>query len=454
MEKLKVLIADDEKKIRLLLTEHLSENYDVYSAVDGLEARDILLEKDIDVILLDIKMPGMDGMKLLKQIYSHRLRTIVIMISGHGTIQDAIESIRLGAFEYIEKPFKAEQIIDSIERAISNKRLREQGSDSEFLDSIIGESQSIRELKEKIRWIAPSEGRILITGENGTGKDLAAQAIHSLSMRGKGPFIPVHCGAIPSELFESELFGYKKGAFTGAYSDKEGKYAAADGGTLFLDEIGELPLQTQVKLLRILETSKVQMIGSLAEKEVNVRVICATNKDLKEETERGKFRKDLYYRFNVIEIHLSPLRDRIEDIPMLANRFFREYSAQNKSAEKAFSPDALAYLIQYDWPGNVRELKNLVERMVLQPTGSVITKAELLKHWNPEVQGSSGQKEKEAKLHKTFHEAKKDFEKTYILQALQQHDGKVPDTAEYLGLDKSWLYRKMKELRINPDQLS
>lgn len=453
MKKLKILIADDDIKIRNLLSEHLSREYEVYTAYDGYQAFEIIADKEIDIILLDIKMPGMDGMKLLRKLYQRQINVLVIMISGHGTIKDAVEATRLGAFEFIEKPFKAETVIQAIKRSEKSKKLREFKEKSDVLDKIVGNSEFIKELKEKIKWIAPSNCRVLITGENGTGKELVAEAVHKLSLRKNGPFVTVNCGAIPTELFESELFGHKKGSFTGAYYDYDGKIVSANNGTIFFDEIGELPLHMQVKLLRVFETGTVQKIGETFETDIDVRVICATNKNLEEEISKGKFRQDLYYRFNVVEIHLRPLRERAEDILLLFEHFLNKTKEKDRIPLKSLTPDALAYLMQYQWNGNVRELRNFVERIVNMPSGEQISRADILKFWKNDSNKAVFTEEKNTSKYKPFHDAKREFEKSYITQALKDHNGRVAETAKALELDRSWLYRKMKELEIDTGEL-
>ncbi len=368
----KILIIEDEAAIRRVLTKILSEestSYKVSEAADGLIGIELIKKEDFDLILCDIKMPKMDGMEVLEAVKKIKPEIPVVMISGHGDLDTAVNSMRLGAFDYISKPPDLNRLLntvrialDSKELVVENTRLKKKVSKKY---EMIGDSSSITHIKNMIEKVAPSEARVLITGANGTGKELVAHWLHEKSNRSKGPLVEVNCAAIPSELIESELFGHKKGSFTGAAKDRAGKFETANNGTIFLDEIGDMSLSAQAKVLRALQENKISRVGSDRDIKVDVRVIAATNKDLKKEISEGKFREDLYHRLAVILIHVPSLNDRREDIPLLIEHFSKKISEEQGTANKTFSTLAIKLLKEYDWTGNIRELRNVIERLII-----------------------------------------------------------------------------------------
>jgi len=368
----KILIIEDEAAIRRVLVKILSEENDQYKvdeAEDGLQAIDILKQQDYDLVLCDIKMPKMDGVEVLEALKKMKPEIPVVMISGHGDLDTAVNTMRLGAFDYISKPPDLNRLLNTVrialdrkELVVENKRLKKKVGKQY---QMIGESAAIKRIKEMIDKVAPTDARVLITGPNGTGKELVAHWLHQKSERSKGPMIEVNCAAIPSELIESELFGHVKGAFTSANKDRAGKFEAANGGTLFLDEVGDMSLSAQAKVLRALQESRVQRVGSDKDIKVDVRVVAATNKDLKKEIEQGRFREDLYHRLAVILIEVPALNDRRQDIPLLLEHFAVKIAEEHGNAAKSFSKDAMGLLKAYDWTGNIRELRNVVERLII-----------------------------------------------------------------------------------------
>ncbi|SHG45617.1 sigma-54-dependent transcriptional regulator [Winogradskyella jejuensis] len=367
-----ILIIEDEAAIRRVLVKILSEESDTYSveeAEDGLAGVEMIKKKDYDLVLCDIKMPKMDGVEVLEAVKKIKPETPVVMISGHGDLDTAVNTMRLGAFDYISKPPDLNRLLNTVrialdrkELVVENKRLKKKVSKKY---EMIGDSPAIGRIKEMIDKVAPTDARVLVTGPNGTGKELVAHWLHQKSERSKGPMIEVNCAAIPSELIESELFGHVKGAFTSAAKDRAGKFEAANGGTIFLDEIGDMSLSAQAKVLRALQESRIQRVGSDKDIKVDVRVVAATNKNLKKEIEDGKFREDLYHRLAVILIEVPALNDRREDIPLLVNHFAKKISEEQGTASKTFSDKAIKLLQDYDWTGNIRELRNVVERLII-----------------------------------------------------------------------------------------
>jgi len=446
-----ILIIDDEKSIRDSLSGILSdEGYKPYEA--GSAEAGLVKVKELcpELILLDIWLPGMDGLQALRHIKEQNPDQLVLMMSGHGSIETAVKATKLGAFDFIEKPLSLDKVLLSIQNALSlgqlveeNKRLKAKVA-KEY--EMIGQSESILDLKQQIAIAAPTSGWVLITGENGTGKELVARAIHLQSRRSAKPFIEVNCAAIPEELIESELFGHEKGAFTGATAKRKGKFDLAHEGTLFLDEIGDMSLKTQAKVLRILQERKFERVGGQETIEVDVRVIAATNKDLQEEIDKGNFREDLYYRLNVLPFHVSPLRERLEDIPLLANHFLDFFCRKESRDVKSLTPKAQDVLKNYNWPGNIRELKNLIERLVIMTQSTKIEfehlPASLRKENNQSLQPTMIDTEQNLK------DAKENFEKEYIRQMLEKHDGNISKTAEAIGLERSNLHRKIKTFDI------
>jgi two-component system nitrogen regulation response regulator NtrX len=398
-------------------------------------------------VFLDIWMPGLDGLDTLAEIKRVRPETAVVMISGHGTIETAVKATRLGAYDFIEKPLSLDKTLVILDRALEHARLEsENASLREKLDErsqIIGESAVIRALREQIVMAAPTNGRVLIYGENGSGKELVARAVHALSARHDRAFVEVNCAAIPEELIESELFGHEKGAFTGAHSRRRGRFELADGGTIFLDEIGDMSLKTQAKVLRALEEQSFERVGGKDTIKVDVRVIAASNRDLQNLIRHGRFRDDLFYRLSVIPIEVPPLRARTEDIPLLIDHFIRVFSADNGKRVKTLSGEALAYFLAYDWPGNVRELRNMVERLVIMAPRDLIDAEDVPAPLRPkETVGETRER--------TLREARDNFERAYILAELRANEWNMTRTAERLGIERSHLYRKIKGYSIIP----
>ena len=397
-------------------------------------------------MLLDIWLPGMDGMEALTRIQDLPRPPAVIMISGHGSIETAVRATKLGAFDFIEKPLSLEKVNVLVRNAVQQRRLQDENQTlrSELIHryQVIGDSVPMKALRQQIAVTAPTNGRVLIYGESGTGKELVARALHANSQRSKGPFVEVSCAAIPEDLIESELFGHVKASFSSATEDKTGKFLKADSGTLFLDEVGDMSHRTQSKVLRVLEEQRVEPIGSNQTLRVDVRVIAATNKNLEQEIARGAFRQDLFYRLNVIPFHVPPLRDRKEDIPVLARFFLNEFSTEYGKKTRELSDGALEILMRYPWPGNVRELKNLVERLVI-----VCPQARIEPHHLP-PELFRGVAESPQHPYSTLHEARSAYEREFILRKLQEHRWNMTQTASALGLERSHLYRKMKSLGI------
>ncbi|HUL35006.1 MAG TPA: sigma-54 dependent transcriptional regulator [Candidatus Eisenbacteria bacterium] len=442
-----VLIVDDEAGIRESLGSILRDEHYAVEAVASAEiALDRIAADDFSVVLLDVWLPGMDGLEALSRIQSLAQPPLVIIISGHGNIETAVRATKLGAFDFIEKPLSLEKVIVLVRNAIQQRRLQEENqllrTELGHRYRIVGDSVPMKALRQQIAVTAPTNGRVLIFGESGTGKELVARSLHAASLRNKGAFVEVNCAAIPEELIESELFGHVKGSFTGASEDKIGKFAKADGGTLFLDEVGDMSLRTQSKVLRVLEEQRFERVGSNQTTHVDVRVIAATNKNLEQEIARGAFRQDLFYRLNVIPFFVPPLRDRKEDIPVLARYFLAEFSAEYGKKTRELTDAAMEILLRYPWPGNVRELRNLVERLVIVCPQSRIEPH----HLPPEL--FRGVAESPQQPYSTLHEARSAYEREFILRKLQEHRWNMTQTASALGLERSHLYRKMKSLGI------
>jgi two-component system nitrogen regulation response regulator NtrX len=447
-----ILIVDDERAIQATLRGVLEdEGYRVSAVGSAPDALARLADETPDLIFLDIWMPGMDGLEALAEIKQRRPEATVVMISGHGTIETAVKATKLGAYDFIEKPLSLEKTLLAVSRALDHSRLeREIRVLREQLDrgqEIVGKSTLIEELRGQIAVAAPTNGRVLIHGENGAGKELVARAIHTQSTRRDAPFVEVNCAAIPEELIESELFGHERGAFTGAVSRHRGKFETANGGTIFLDEIGDMSLKTQAKVLRVLEEQAFERVGGKDTIQVDVRVLAASNQDLKEQIAQGRFREDLFYRLAVIPIEVPPLRRRKEDIPALVEYFIALFSAQNGKRPKVVSVEALAYFLAYDWPGNVRELRNMVERLVIMTPRDVIGPEDLPPPLRPKEPAAGAE---EVQREKTLKEARDSFERAYILAELRGHEGNVTRTAEKLGIERSHLYRKLKSYGITP----
>ncbi|OKY74141.1 MAG: Fis family transcriptional regulator [Desulfobulbaceae bacterium DB1] len=457
----KVLIVDDEASIRESLSGILSDEGFLPLAVDSAEKVFPLLGTEkIDLILLDIWMPGMDGMEALPLIKEQYPVLPVIMISGHGNIETAVQATKMGAFDFIEKPPSYDKIVLSIKNALllsdleeENRILRESAQKKSKLS---GSSNAIIQVRQQLERVAPTDAWVLIRGEHGTGKELAAQMIHRLCKTSEKPMVEVNCAAIPEELIESELFGHEKGAFTGAVTSRRGKFDQADGGILFLDEIGDMSLKTQAKILRILQEQKFERVGGGKTITVNVRVLAATNKNLEEEIEKGNFRADLFWRLNVVPITMPPLRERLDDLSILVQELLVEFSRKGLGI-KEFTADALELMACHQWPGNVRELRNFVERIAIMTPQSVIT-ADIVAPMLPahiarpkgDVPADGGENGSlpSGTLDASYKEAKRIFEKEYLLEKLRENDGNISQTAEQVGLERSHLHKKLKALGI------
>jgi len=448
-----ILITDDEKSIRNSLRDILEfEDYKVLEAENGQQVFDILKEKAIDLMLLDIKMKGMDGMEILSRLKEENQHFPVIMISGHGNIEIAVEATKRGAFDFIEKPPDLNRLLVSVRNALDQQRLSQENktirSRLPKVPEIIGQSEAIKEIKRTIEKVAQTQSRVMVTGENGTGKELVARWIHEKSNRSNGPFIDVNCAAIPSELLESELFGHEKGAFTGASSQRIGKFEQADGGTLFLDEVGDMSAAAQAKVLRALQENAIIRVGGTEKITVDVRVIAATNKKLLEEIEAGEFREDLYHRLNVIPIHVPPLSQRREDIPLLAQHRLRELAEKDiMFSGITFTDEALEALKEQNWSGNVRELQNAVERLGLLADDSEITRDDVE---NLTLSGTKKSGDIEALLDEinTFQDFKESAERLFLLRKLEENDWNISQTAEAIDIQRSHMYNKMKKYDI------
>jgi two-component system nitrogen regulation response regulator NtrX len=439
-----ILIVDDERAIQTTLRGVLEdEGYRVSAVGSGAEAVAQIQDEAPDLVFLDIWMPGMDGLEALAEIKRLRPESAVVMISGHGTIETAVKATKLGAYDFIEKPLSLEKTLLTAARALDHSRLeRENRALRERLErgqEIVGKSPLIDELRAQIATAAPTNGRVLIHGENGSGKELVARAIHALSARRDGPFVEVNCAAIPEELIESELFGHERGAFTGAVARRRGKFELADQGTIFLDEVGDMSLKTQAKVLRVLEEQAFERVGGKETIRVDVRVLTASNQNLPDLIAQGRFREDLFYRLSVIPIEVPPLRQRKEDIPPLVEHFIALFSGENGKRPKTVSVEALAYFLSYDWPGNVRELRNMVERLVIMAPRDVIGPEDLPPPLRLREAGAG-----ETQKDKTLKVAREAFERAYILSELNAHEWNMTRTAEKLGIERSHLYRKLK----------
>jgi two-component system nitrogen regulation response regulator NtrX len=448
----RVLIVDDEPGIRETLRGILEdEEYEAEAVESAEECLRLLDAKTYHAVLLDIWLPQMDGLTALERI--QRLdparRPVVVVISGHGTIEAAVRATKLGAFDFLEKPLSLDKVTVTVKNALDHRRLLAENDNlrqqvrSEY--RIIGESVPMKALRQQLDLMAPTNGRVLIYGESGTGKELIARSIHSQSHRNGQAFVEVNCAAIPEELIESELFGHVKGSFTGAHEHKTGKFQKADAGTLFLDEVGDMSLKTQAKVLRALEEQRFEPVGSGKAVQVDVRVIAATNKDLEKEIAAGNFREDLFYRLNVIPFSVPPLRERAEDIPLLADYFLGEFTSAYGRKPKQLTRGAYEALSVYSWPGNVRELRNLMERIVIMNPGQRVDAAHLPLSADsraPALPRTSG--------FATLEEARKAYERDYVVRTLEELGGNMTRTAAALGLERSHLYRKMKTLGISP----
>ena len=448
-----ILIVDDEPGVRSALSGVMrDEGYDV-DAVDSGEACLEKLGSDAyDVVLLDIWLPGIDGLATLARMRERQHDAQVVIISGHGNVESAVRAIKMGAFDFVEKPLSLEKTVLVVRNAIRQRRLEAENlalrAKVDAQHTMVGESRAMVSLREQVAIAAPSNGRVLILGENGTGKELVARNIHAMSRRRAGPFVEVNCAAIPEELIESELFGHVRGAFTGAVADRRGKFEAAHGGTIFLDEIGDMSLKTQAKVLRVLQEQVMEAVGGSTRIRVDARVLAATNKDLPAEIRAGRFREDLYFRLNVVPIFVPPLRDRPEDIGLLADHFMAMLAREYGRRPKVFELDAVTALQRYAWPGNVRELRNVVERLMIMVSSDRVSARDMQFLGQGNIVGPSSGAEPQALA--PLHDARDDFERQYILRALAAQQGNISRTADVLGVERSNLYRKMRAFGILP----
>jgi two-component system nitrogen regulation response regulator NtrX len=444
MAKAQVLIVDDEEGIRESLSQIIEDDgYETVTASSGEDAIRAVHEALPDLVLLDIWMSGIDGIQTLQEIKAMHPDMPVIMISGHANIESAIKATKMGAYDLLEKPLSLDKVLLSVQRALEKKNLEiENRALRENLSrrwKLVGESQKMKQLEEQIRMAAVSNSRVLILGESGSGKELVAHLLHDHSPRTNGLFVEVNCAAIPQELIESELFGHEKGSFTGAFERKKGKFELADKGTLFLDEIGDMSLQTQAKVLRVIETQEFQRVGGNKNIKVDVRIISATNKDLAEEVKKGNFREDLFFRLNVIPIKVPALRERLEDIPLLVDHFLDILAGEYGQQKKSVSPEALSSLQRHAWPGNIRELRNVLERLVIMTPSKVISHVDILASEAPESDYFG---------FTTLKDARDAFEKDFIARKLRENSWNVSKTAEILGIERSNLHRKIKAYEI------
>jgi two-component system nitrogen regulation response regulator NtrX len=444
----RILVVDDEEGIRKILKQVLEyEGHEVRVAGGGGEALTVYSEFHPDLNLLDVKMARMDGLELLDRLREQDAAAVVIMMSGHGNIETAVEATRRGAYDFLEKPLDTDRLLVTIRNALQHRGLEQENArlrgEVESRYEIVGSSFAVRALLDRIEKVAPTDARVLITGENGTGKELVARAIHRLSHRADQPFVEVNCAAIPSELIESELFGHVKGSFTGAVGDRAGKFEQADGGTLFLDEIGDMSVAAQAKVLRALQEGIITRVGGEKAIRVDVRVIAATNKSLEKEIEGGRFREDLFFRLNVVPIQVPPLRERREDIPMLVRHFIDTAIAEQRLPPRTVTADAIERLSRMEWSGNVRELRNTVERLLILARANEITVADVDRLVSGGTQ-AGGSLSGDLLSAPTFAEFKDRAERAFILAKLREHDWNVSETARAVDMPRSNLYKKIE----------
>ncbi len=451
MARATILVVDDEKNILSTLSRALRvEDYEVDVAGNAQLALERTEKRAYDLLLLDVKMPDMDGLTLLAKLREQGNDVPVIMMSGHGTIETAVEATRLGAHDFIEKPIHTERLLLSIDRCLDFKKLADENEElrrqTGVFDGLLGESPPMQKLRDQIRLAASASAPVLVQGERGTGKELVARAIHEGSKRAAGPLEKMNCAAVPSELIESELFGHEAGAFTGATKQRKGKFERATGGTLFLDEVGDMPANMQAKLLRVLQEGELERVGGSDLIRVDVRVVAATNKSLDKEIGEGNFRADLYDRLNVLPLRVPPLRERKEDVPLLAGHFLRLACEANDRRGKSLTDGALKLLCKYDYPGNVRELKNLIERLVILTPGEQVTEADARALLPIEGGGTGGGGYFQPG--RPLKEMLEDAERDLVLRSLEHNGGHITNTAAELGLERSHLYKKMRALGI------
>ena len=451
-----ILIVDDEPGVRAALGGVMRDEGYTVEAVDSGEAcLERVVEQTFDVVLLDVWMPGIDGLETLQRLRERQVDAQVVVISGHGNVESAVRAIKLGAFDFVEMPLSLDKAVLVVRNALRQRLLEAENRDLRAqVDRryvMVGESRVMRHLREQVLLAAPTNGRVLVLGENGTGKELVARTLHAHSRRRTGPFVEVNCAAIPEELIESELFGHTKGAFTGAVADRRGRFEHAHGGTIFLDEIGDMSLKTQAKVLRALQEQVVQPVGGTSTVRVDVRVVAATNKDLQEEIRAGRFREDLFFRLNVVPIFVPPLRDRADDVPRLAEHFMATLAAEYGRRVKRFAPEAMARLQHHAWPGNVRELHNVVERLLIMVHGDTITASDVgfIDDGGGAPAPATGAS---AAPLLPLADARDRFERDYILQVLAANQGNISRTADALAVERSNLYKKMRAFGIAPSR--
>ena len=449
MKKPTILIVDDERNTREGLSRALRHGHHVLLADSGMAALDVLENESVDVVLTDLRMPGMDGLTLVRRVLAREPQPVCILLTAYGNVETAVEAMKNGAYDFLTKPVNLDRLEVVIKRALesrslkdSNRELRRQLDEKFGMEKIIGHSAPMQAVFDTIRQVAPSRATVLVQGESGTGKELVAHALHRLSPRGQNPFVAVHCAALSDALLESELFGHERGAFTGATEMRKGRFELADGGTLFLDEIGEIESSTQVKLLRVLEERAFERVGGVQTLEVDTRLIAATNRDLRKMVAEGAFREDLFFRLNVVQITLPPLRERKEDIPLLLNNFLEQFCEENARKLDGFTPDALEALSTYRWPGNIRELRNIVERMVVLCRGDKIT----LRDVPGEVREGTGSFKTSGPLAGAV--SMEQAEKRMIEQALADQQGNRTLAAQQLGISRRTLHRKLNEFGL------
>jgi two-component system nitrogen regulation response regulator NtrX len=449
-----ILIVDDEPGVRTALGGVLrDEGYTVDTVDSGEACLERVVTHPYDVVLLDVWMPGIDGLETLQRLRERRVDAEVVIISGHGNVESAVRAIKLGAFDFVEKPLSLDKAVLVVRHALRQRALEAENRDLraqvDRRHTLIGDSPVMQHLREQVLLAAPTNGRVLILGENGTGKEVVARTLHAHSRRRAAPFVDVNCAAIPEELIETELFGHARGAFTGAVADRRGRFEHAHGGTIFLDEIGDMSLKTQAKVLRALQEQVIQPVGGTATVKVDVRVVAATNKDLQDEIRAGRFREDLYFRLNVVPIFVPPLRDRADDVPRLAEHFMATLAGEYGRRVKRFAPEAMTRLQQHAWPGNVRELHNVVERLLIMASGDVVTLQDVAFVGDAPLAAppvvATGPTTPLA-------EARDRFERDYILQVLAAHQGNISRTADALGVERSNLYKKMRGFGIAPSR--
>jgi two-component system, NtrC family, nitrogen regulation response regulator NtrX len=447
----RILVVDDEDGIRRVLAQLFEyEEHEVRSAANAAEAIETFTEFRPDATFMDVKMPRVDGLETLSRLREIDPLAVVVMISGHGTIDTAVEATRRGAFDFLEKPLDTDRTLLVLRNALQqgglmaeNARLR---GEVESRHQIVGRSFALRQVLDRVEKVAPTDARVLVTGENGTGKELIARAIHRLSPRAEKPFVEVNCAAIPSELIESELFGHMKGSFTGAVEDRAGKFELADGGSLFLDEIGDMSMNAQAKVLRALQEGIITRVGGAKPIKVDVRIVAATNKDLEEEISEGRFREDLYYRLNVIPLHVPPLRERREDIAMLVQHFAESFAREGALKPRRFTDEAISKLQRMDWSGNVRELRNTVERLMILSSGPIVAADDIDLLVSGQMRG--GGLSSDLLACQTFAEFKEAAERAFILQKLRENDWNVSETARILDMPRSNLYKKIERYEL------